>query len=257
MSRLLPPRPAAKRSSSLGRMDQQAKADAFRRFHHEPPLLVLPNAWDVASAKRLAALPGCRALATTSAAVARSLGWEDGEQAPADEMLRANERIAAAVDVPVTGDLERGYGDPVGTARRAWAAGLVGINFEDSTRDGLVPLGEQVAAIRAIRDAVPGLVVNARIDVFIRNAGSIDDAVERGDAYLAAGADCVYPIACPVEAVADLARRIAGPINVLVVPGMPEPYELQSLGVARMTWGSGLASAAYAEAERLAAAALV
>ena len=171
-------------------MDQQAKADAFRRFHHEPPLLVLPNAWDVASAKRLAALPRCRALATTSAAVARSLGWEDGEQAPVDEMLRANERIAAAVDVPVTGDLERGYGDPVGTARRAWAAGLVGINFEDSTRDGLVPLDEQVAAIRAIRDAVPGLVVNARIDVFILDSTQAPGGIGEPGTALVAPAVC-------------------------------------------------------------------
>jgi len=233
------------------------KARLFRRMHHEPPILVLPNAWDVASAKRLAALPGCRALATTSAAVARSLGWEDGEQAPAEEMLRANERIAAAVDVPVTGDLEHGYGDPVGTARRAWEAGLVGINFEDSTDDGLVPLREQVETIRAIRAAVPELVLNARVDVFVRRTGGIDDAVERGNAYLEAGADCVYPIACPVDAVADLARRMSGPINVLVIPGLPEPHELQALGVARMTWGSGLASIAYAEAARVAGEALI
>jgi 2-methylisocitrate lyase-like PEP mutase family enzyme len=237
-------------------MEQSAKATTLRQLHLKPPILVLPNAWDVASAKRLAALPGCRALATTSAAVARSLGWEDGERAPVDEMLQANERIAAAVDLPVSGDLERGYGDPVGTARRAWDAGLVGINFEDSTDDGIVPLDEQLATIRAIREAVPELVLNARVDVFIRNAGGIDEAVERANAYLAAGADCTYPIACPVSAVADLARRIDGPINVLVIPGMPEPYELQNLGVARMTWGAGLASLAYAEAARVAAAAL-
>jgi 2-methylisocitrate lyase-like PEP mutase family enzyme len=237
-------------------MDQRAKAETFRRFHLEPPILVLPNAWDVASAKQLAALPSCRALATTSAAVARSLGWEDGEQAPVEEMLLVNERIAGAVDLPVTGDLERGYGDPVGTARHAWGAGLVGINFEDSTADGHVPLDEQVAMIRAIREAVPGLVLNARVDVFIHGTGGIDEAVERGNAYLAAGADCVYPIACPVPAVADLARRIDGPINVLVIPGMPEPYELQNLGVARMTWGSGLATAAYAEVVRVVSAAL-
>jgi 2-methylisocitrate lyase-like PEP mutase family enzyme len=237
-------------------MDQSAKADAFRRMHLEPPILVLPNAWDVASAKKLAAVPGCRALATSSAAVARSLGWEDGEQAPPEEMLQANERIAAAVDVPVTGDLEHGYGDPVGTARHAWGAGLVGINFEDSTDDGYVPLDEQVAMIQAIRDAVPELVINARVDVFIRKTGGVDEAVERGNAYLAAGADCVYPIACPVPDVADLARRIDGPINVLVIPGLPEPPELQSLGVARLTWGSWLASLAYAESVRVAAAAL-
>ena len=237
-------------------MEQRAKAALFRRLHLEPPILVLPNAWDVASAKTLAGLPGCRALATTSAAVARSLGWEDGEQAPVEEMLRANERIAAAVELPVTGDLEHGYGDPVGTARRAWDAGLVGINFEDSTDDGLVPSTEQAATVAAIRRAVPELVVNARVDVFVRNAGGIDEAVDRANAYLAAGADCVYPIACPVEAVGELARRIEGPMNVLVVPGLPRPAELQGLGVARLTWGSGLASAAYDEAARVAGAAL-
>jgi 2-methylisocitrate lyase-like PEP mutase family enzyme len=237
-------------------MDQSDKADTLRQLHLKPPILVLPNAWDVASAKLLAALPGCRALATTSAAVARSLGWEDGEEAPVEEMLLVNQRIAAAVDLPVTGDLEHGYGDPVGTARHAWGVGLVGINFEDSTDDGQVPIHEQVAMIAAIRDAVPELVINARVDVFLRQTGGIDEAVERGNAYLAAGADCVYPIACPVAAVADLARRIDGPINVLVIPGLPEPYELQSVGVARMTWGAGLASAAYAEAVRIVAAAL-
>jgi 2-methylisocitrate lyase-like PEP mutase family enzyme len=237
-------------------MDQSAKADTFRQLHLKPPILVLPNAWDVASAKKLAALPGCRALATTSAAVARSIGWEDGERAPAEEMLQVNERIAAAVDLPVTADLERGYGDPVGTARHAWGAGLVGINFEDSTAEGVVPLDEQVAMIRAIREAVPELVINARVDVFLRQTGGIDEAVERANAYLAAGADCTYPIFCPVPAVADLARRIDGPINVLVIRGMPEPHELQALGVARMTWGAGLASLAYAEAVRVVSAAL-
>jgi 2-methylisocitrate lyase-like PEP mutase family enzyme len=237
-------------------MDQSAKADTLRRLHLEPPILVLPNAWDVASAKQLAALPGCRALATTSAAVARSIGWEDGERAPVDEMLQVNGRIAAAVDLPVTGDLERGSGDPVGTARRAWDVGLVGINFEDSTGGEMVAHDEQVAAIRAIRDAVPGLVLNARVDVFLRDAGGIDEAVERANAYLAAGADCAYPIFCPVSAVADLARLIEGPINVLVIPGMPEPHELQKLGVARVTWGAGLAGLAYAEAVRVVGAAL-
>src|SRR3954452_5066271 len=148
-------------------MDQRAQAAAFRQMHREPPIHVLPNAWDVASAKALAALEGCRALATTSSAVARSLGWEDGERAPADEMVEFARRIAAAVDVPVTADLERGYGDPVGTARAAWEAGLVGINFEDSTRAGLIDIHEQVEAIGAIRSAVPDLVLNARVDVFL------------------------------------------------------------------------------------------
>src|SRR5438128_1740617 len=129
-------------------MEQSAKAELFRKLHRESPILVLPNAWDVASARALAGLDGCRALATSSAGVARSLGWEDGERAPVGEMVEASRRIAAAVDVPVTADLERGYGDPVGTAVAAWAAGLVGINVDDSTRAGMVALDEQVEVIR-------------------------------------------------------------------------------------------------------------
>jgi 2-methylisocitrate lyase-like PEP mutase family enzyme len=238
-------------------MDQHAKAAAFRRMHVEPPILVLPNAWDVASARALAAVAGCRALATSSAAVARSLGHEDGERAPVAEMLEAARRIAAAVELPVTADLERGYGDPVGTARAAWEAGLVGINVEDSTRQGLVPLDEQVSVLREIRAAVPELVVNARVDVFLGiGRGDVGEAVERGNAYLAAGADCTYPILAPVVSIAELARRIEGPMNVLAQKGTPAPSDLQDLGVARLTWGSGLASAAYAEAARIAAASI-
>jgi 2-methylisocitrate lyase-like PEP mutase family enzyme len=237
-------------------MDQRAKADAFRRMHLEPPILVLPNAWDVASAKAIGAVKGCRALATTSAAVARSLGYEDGERAPADEMVEAARRIAAAVDLPVTADLERGYGDPVGTARAAWEAGVVGINFEDSLRAGLVPVEEQLAAIRAIRAAVPDLVLNARVDVFLRIGGDVEEAVDRANAYLAAGADCTYPILCPPSSIPELARRIDGPMNVLAGDGVPSPPDLQDLGVARLTWGGGLAAIAYEAAVRTVADAL-
>jgi 2-methylisocitrate lyase-like PEP mutase family enzyme len=232
------------------------KATLLRSLHRAPALLVLPNAWDVQSARVLAALPGCRALATTSVGVARSLGFEDGEQAPAQEMIRAAERIARAVDLPVTGDLERGYGDPVGTARAAWAAGVVGINFEDSTAGTMVAVDEQAAAIGEIRAAVPELVINGRIDVFLRDAGGVEEAVERGNAYLAAGADCVYPIFCPPSVIGELAGRIDGPINVAATPGTPPPAELEQLGVARLTFGGGLAAAAYAEAARIAGSAL-
>jgi 2-methylisocitrate lyase-like PEP mutase family enzyme len=238
-------------------MDQHANAAAFRRMHFEPPILVLPNAWDVASATIFARLEGCRALATSSAAVARSLGWEDGEQAPRDVMVEAAGRIAGAVDVPVTGDLERGYGDPAGTARAAWEAGLVGMNFEDSNAAGMVSLEEQVDGIQLIRAAVPELVLNARVDVFLEGSGDVDEAVERANAYLAAGADCTYPLLCPPGTIADLALRIDGPVNVLAGPGVPAPVDLQALGVARMTWGGGLASAAYAEAARIAAEGLL
>jgi 2-methylisocitrate lyase-like PEP mutase family enzyme len=237
-------------------MEQRALADRFRRMHLEPPILVLPNAWDVASATALAAVRGCRALATTSAGVARSLGWDDGEQAPRDEMVAAAGRIARAVELPVTADLEAGYGDPVGTAEAAWAAGLVGINFEDSPGDTLLPLDDQVERIRGIRAAVPDLVLNARVDVFLNGTGDLDEAVERGNAYLRAGADCVYPILCPPATVGELADRIDGPINVIVAAGIPEPGALQALGVARMTWGGGLARRAYDEAARVVADAL-
>jgi 2-methylisocitrate lyase-like PEP mutase family enzyme len=189
--------------------------------------------------------------------VARALGWEDGERAQAAEMIEAAKRVAAAVDVPVTADLERGYGDPVGTARAAWDAGLVGINFEDSTRAGLVDLDEQVEAIRAIREAVPELVVNARVDVFLGiGRGDLAEAADRANAYLEAGADCTYPIAAPPDRIPGLVHRIGGPVNVLLHGETPPPAELEELGVARVTWGSGLATVAYAEAVRVAAAAL-
>ena len=184
---------------------------------------MLPNAWDVASAVALSAVPGVRALATTSAAVARSLGFQDEEQAPRDEMLRVASRIAAAVSIPVTADLEAGYGDPVGTARAAWDGGIVGMNFEDSPGGRLLPVEEQAALIGAIRAAVPELVVNARVDVFLRGVGDVDEAVARGNAYLAAGADCVYPIACPADTIAELAQRIDGPVNILLTPNGPQP----------------------------------
>jgi 2-methylisocitrate lyase-like PEP mutase family enzyme len=238
------------------RVSQIEKARVFRRLHLEPPILVLPNAWDVASAKKLAEIPGCRALATSSGAVARSLGFEDGEHAPAAVMIDANARIADAVELPVTADLEAGYGDPVGTAQAAWQGGLVGLNFEDSRRGVLEDVDEQAARIRAIRSAVPELVLNARVDTFLHGDGDVDKAVERANAYLVAGADCAYPIFCPTSSIAELAGRIDGPINVLITPGTPSVAELAAFGAARATWGAGLAGLAYAEAVRVAADAL-
>src|SRR5919198_4129218 len=141
------------RSSSV--TDTFEKARLLRSWHREPRLLVLPNAWDVASAVALARVPGCRALATTSGGVARSLGYEDGA-APADEMLRVAARIAAAVDVPVSADLERGYEDPPATVRTAWDAGIVGANIEDSVGgEPPVAVDDQVELLRAVRAAAP------------------------------------------------------------------------------------------------------
>lgn len=237
-------------------MSRDERAELLRGYHRAPPVLVLPNAWDVASARGLAALPGCRALATTSGGVARALGFEDGERAPAEEMLRMAGRIAEAVEVPVTADLERGYGDPAGTARAAWEAGIVGMNLEDSSGGELVPLEVQVEVIRAVRAAVPGLVLNARVDVFVRAAGGVDEAAERANAYLTAGADCAYPILCPADDIGPLVEAIAGPVNVMLGPDVPPLRVLEQLGVARATFGSGLAALAYREAARVAAEAL-
>ena len=218
---------------------------------------MLPNAWDVASAVVFARVPGCRAVATSSGAVARSLGYEDGAT-PGDEMLRVVARIAAAVDVPVTADLERGYDDPVATVRAAWDAGVVGANIEDSVGgDAPVPLDAQIELLRAIRAAAPELVLNARIDTLLRASGGVDDVVERADAYLAAGADCVFPITVAdrtdIEAVVE---GVDGPVAVMDVPGLPAIAVLEKIGVSRFTWGSGLAQAALSAAARVAGAAL-
>ena len=235
--------------------DRRERAALFRAWHHERPILVLPNAWDVASAVALARVPGCRALATTSGGVARSLGFEDGA-APGDEMLRVAVRIAAAVNVPVTADLERGYDDPPAVVRAAWAAGIVGANIEDSRDGRLVPLGEQVELLRAVRAAAPDLVLNARVDSFLRGVG-LDDAIERGKAYLAAGADCVFPIMISnPDDIAAVVAGVGGPVAVMSTPDLPSLDDLERLGVARFTWGSGLARSAIAAAAELAGHAL-
>ena len=175
-------------------------------------------------------------------------------------MLRAAARIAAAVDVPVSVDLERGYEDPPAFARRAWQAGLVGANIEDSVGgEPPVAIEEQVALLRAVRAAAPELVLNARIDTFLRKSGGVEETIERARAYLDAGADCLFPIT--VADGADIEAIVAGaggPVAVMAVAGLPDLADLERIGVARFTWGSGLASialaAAVAEATRALAA---
>jgi 2-methylisocitrate lyase-like PEP mutase family enzyme len=220
-------------------------------------MLVLPNAWDVASARVLAGVPGVRALATTSGGVARALGWEDGEGTPVEEMLRVVERMAAAVSIPVTADLEAGYGDAPRTAAGALDAGAAGMNLEDSQGGALLPVEEQAHIVRAVRAAAPPIVLNARVDVFLKGSGDVDEAVERGNAYLAAGADCVYPIAVrDPAAIRALVEGIDGPVNILVRADTPLDW-LERVGVARVTYGAGLAAAALDEAERIVREALM
>src|SRR3954447_24476724 len=162
----------------MSELSQREKADLFRRLHREPAVLVLANAWDVASA-RIVQRAGAPAVATSSAAVCWALGYRDGEEIPPGEMLEWVARIVRGVELPVTADLEGGYGDPIATAVDAWAAGPVGLNVEDATDAALAALEEQAAVVRAMRRAVPELVINARTDVILRGLGTLDDAIER------------------------------------------------------------------------------
>jgi 2-methylisocitrate lyase-like PEP mutase family enzyme len=235
------------------RTQLREQAERLRELHHGAEPLVLANVWDVTSARVVAGVPGCRAIATSSAAVARSLGWEDGERIPPAEMLAAVVRIAAAVELPVTADLEAGYGDPAATAEAAIEAGAVGMNLEDRLR----PIDEQVErigeVIEAGRRAGVRLVLNARTDVFLDGSREVADAVERANAYLAAGADCAFVIGvADRETIARLAREVAGPLNVLVEPGSPRVAELAELGVRRISVGSRLHRASLAFVERAA-----
>ncbi len=219
-------------------------ADDLRRLHTDPEILVLVNVWDVASAKAVAADPRCRAIATASAAIAAMFGYPDGEHIPADLMLDMVGRIADAVPLPVTADLEAGYGDVDRTIRHAIQVGVVGANLEDQLR----PAEDSVAAVRAAVNAAAAegvpLVLNARTDAFLRGDGmspdeQLTEAIRRGRAYLDAGADCVFVPGCTDTAaigllVAELGRQR---VSILGRPGAPSPAELGELGVARVSYG--------------------
>jgi 2-methylisocitrate lyase-like PEP mutase family enzyme len=223
--------------------DQRARAAGLRALHRPGTPVVLPNAWDAASAR---AVEAAGFEATSSAAVAESLGYSYGEAAPVLEMLDAVERIVRAVNVPVTADLERGYGmAPANLVERLAATGAVGCNLEDSDpRTGrLIDADEQAAFLNdvraATRDAGLDLVVNARIDTYLvdtRAGDPLGDAIRRAHAYRQAGADCVYPIMVSDRAaIGRLVERAGGPVNVLYQPGEPDApsiAELAGLGVA-------------------------
>jgi 2-methylisocitrate lyase-like PEP mutase family enzyme len=239
------------------------RALAFRALHVPGRPLVLPNAWDTASA-RLVEDAGAAAVATTSAGLAWALGAADGDRLGREAALRAVADVVAAVRVPVTADVESGYAtDPAGvadTVRAVLAAGAVGINIEDALHEGeasLRPVAEQaerIAAARAAADAqgVP-LFVNARIDTFLRGAGGVDLTLERAAAFVAAGADGVFvPGAVDPGTVKLLVEGVRAPLNVMAGPGAPPVAELAGLGVARVSVGSGIAQAAHALVRRAA-----
>ncbi|MFF3845125.1 isocitrate lyase/phosphoenolpyruvate mutase family protein [Streptomyces sp. NPDC002328] len=221
-----------------------SKAEAFRALHRRPAPevpLVLPGPWDAASARALADA-GFPALATPSAAVAASLGYADGET-PAHEMFAAVARIARAVDVPVTADVEDGYGlPPKELVERLLEAGAVGCNLEDSNGGVLEDAHAHADRLAEVCSAAGGLLfVNARIDTFAVGVGDPCRAIERAALYVAAGADCVYPIHAPVAVLPLLRSGIQGPVNVFArLDEGPSPAELGELGATRVTFGPGL-----------------
>ena len=227
-------------------------ADDFRRLHTDG-VLVLPNAWDAASA-RLVERAGAAAVATTSGAVAWSLGVPDGNRLPLELLAGAVERIAAAVAVPVTADVEAGEPDVAATVRAVLAAGAVGINIEDG--GGAVELHrDRVAAAREAggRD----LFVNARIDLYLFGIGEpegrLAETIARAAVYADAGADGIFvPGVIDVDLLRTLVAEIPLPVNVLAGPHVPAVDELAAVGVRRVSVGTGLAQAAYAAADRAA-----
>ncbi|MFN8169583.1 MAG: isocitrate lyase/phosphoenolpyruvate mutase family protein [Candidatus Nanopelagicales bacterium] len=233
------------------------KARELQRLHADPELLVLVNVWDVITARVVAANPATRAIATASHSIAAAYGYPDGEVISRDEMLEAVGRIAASTDLPVTADLEAGYGDPGETVRRAIDLGVVGCNLEDE----LKPLDEAVRAVEAVVAAgesagVP-FVLNARTDAFLR-AGDRDpdevlaDAIARGRAYLDAGASTFFvPGKLDEPTVVALVDALGRQkVNMIAVPGAIPLERMQALGVARCSfgpWSQNVALTAYAD----------
>jgi 2-methylisocitrate lyase-like PEP mutase family enzyme len=252
----------------MANLDQQrAKAAAFLAMHSAEEILLLPNAWDVASA-RIIEEAGFGSVATTSAGIAFSLGYPDGQEISRDEMLAVVARMAGAIKVPLTADVEAGYGDtPEDVARTAQAvieAGAVGMNLEDATGDPehpLVELALQLEKIRAVRVTarrlqIP-LVLNARTDVYLLQvgdpAGRYDETVRRLRAFRYAGADCVFaPGLRDAPTIGRLVADLQCPVNILAGPGSPSVTELRKLGVARISLGSGPMRAALGHLRHLA-----
>ncbi len=238
--------------------DQAKKAAALRELHRPGDPLVLVNVWDVASARTVAGAPGCRALATASWSIAAAHGYKDGERIPLPLMLCAIERIAQAVELPVTADIEAGYGDSADeiaeTVARVIAAGAVGVNLEDRLR----PAAEHAATVAAVREraereGVP-LVINARSDEYLLGERRLDEAIARGRAYLDAGGDCFFiPGLLDLEDIRALTAELDAPVNILALPSAPPLRELAAAGVARVSLGPGgmgIAYAALADAAR-------
>lgn len=238
-------------------MDRQAqirKAENFRCMHDRSRPLLLANAWDAMSA-RLFEEAGFAAIATTSAGVAWALGYRDGEQVPRDEMLATTARIVRVVDVPVTADIEAGFGDTpealADTVTQVIQTGVAGINLEDGTHRSDPPIrspADAAARIQAARDAAQSagvpIVINARTDLYLLRIGTeaerFDASVARAKAYFASGADCFYPIGLTdLDTIAALTRALDAPINIGLHADGPSVAEFQHAGVARVSSAIG------------------
>lgn len=256
-----------------GREEQRRRAEAFRELHEALPVLVLPGVWDVCSA-RLFEVEGFDALGTTSAGIAATLGFPDGENVTRDEMVAAVRRIIENVDIPVSADMEAGYGrtpDAVMESTLTFLkAGAAGVNIEDGTGNSADPLfdpslqSERLAAAReaAVSEGVP-LFINARIDVFLVSDDSVGArlarTLDRAKAYLRAGADGIF-VPTPLDrpglldrtAIARLVGEIGAPLNVLGGSVTPPLADLEELGVARVSLGPGPMRAALALIRKIA-----
>lgn len=228
--------------------DLKTLAEELRELHKGERPLVLPNAWDAASAA-IVAEAGFPAVATASAAISAMLGYPDHQGAPPEEMLAAAGRVAKAVQVPVTVDAEAGYGFPAPElVDRLLGIGVVGCNLEDTDHaaGGLVDAGVQADRIAAVRAAATaagvGLVINARVDMWVHASvppeKRVEEAVRRGRLYLEAGADCIFPvIAAAEEDLRALVAELPGPVNATCFPAGPDLARLGELGVARISFG--------------------
>ena len=251
---------------------QKAKAELFLKFHQDKEILVLLNSWDIGSSKLIEAC-GYKAIATTSMGIAASLGYPDCQVIQLSEMIEAITGIVNAVQVPVTVDIEAGYGNNLNeiieSVKKIIATGIVGINIEDSIDLNPVLIDqmefcERISAIRALSDSLGfHLVINARTDSFYTSSGSprekLSESIKRGNKYREAGADCIF--VQPVwekETISTLVKEINAPINILANPGIgggllpPSVRELQDLGVARLSLGSSLMKATLALIKKVA-----
>ena len=244
---------------------QKEKADLFLKYHYDKEILVLVNSWDAGSSRLIEAC-GYKAVATTSMGIAASFGYPDCQVIQLSEMIETIKGIVNAVQVPVTVDFEAGYGSNtdaiVDSVTKVIATGIAGINIEDSidlspNLVDEVEFCERISAIRALSDSLGfHLVINARTDAFYTSSGSprekLTESIRRGNKYRQAGADCIF--VQPVwdrETIATLVKEIQAPINILANPGIgagmpPSVRELQDLGVARVSLGSGLMKATLA-----------